>query len=92
MVPTDNFSKALERLRAWVAWQPLKQNALAKQLGCHNSVLSRVLSGERNPGLHFVLAVERESKGWPKGPIRPAEWPPVKRAPPTSTKKRRKAA
>lgn len=65
---------ATDRFRRWAAWTGESQQAIAARLGCHQSLVSRVLGGNRTAGLQFALAVERETAAWPEGPVIAAEW------------------
>jgi transcriptional regulator with XRE-family HTH domain len=70
--------RAQRRFRAWFEWLGVTQEELAKRLSCDQSHVSKLLSEERRPGLAIAAAIETESAGWPKGPIKVTEWSEVK--------------
>lgn len=60
---------ANELLRAWIKRQGFKtQRAAARFLGCHEMVLSSLLSATRYPGLATATAIEEKTgipaKSW----------------------------
>lgn len=67
--------RAHERVAAFVAWKGWTQAETAKQFGCHQTMISKVLRGKRKPGRVLAQSIENVTKGYPKGgAIRVAEW------------------
>lgn len=67
-------SAAHARFLDWFKTLDISISAMAERLGCDQSVISRLISGQRGIGLQLVLAIERESSSWERGPIKPGEW------------------
>lgn len=68
--------QAPERLSAFVKWVGWTDAELARRVGCHQSQISRLKSGERGIGIETAFALERVSREmhWPDGPLLASEW------------------
>lgn len=67
-------TNAHKLLCQWFASLGISKSDLAKRLGVHQSVVSRLIDGSRGVGLQLATAIERETANWEKGPIRPGDW------------------
>jgi len=66
------------RFGAWVEEQLAAgrtRTDLAHQLGCHPSLITRIVDGSRaNPTLRIVHAIETATANWVRGQIRTEDW------------------
>lgn len=67
-------------MRRYRASEGIKGAALAKTIGVSKSMLSYMEAGARMPSLAVAVRLERATRGWPEGPIRPSEWLPAEGA------------
>lgn len=62
------------KFRRWLIEQDLTLKDAGDLLGCSFSMVRMIGSGERRPGRALACAIERATRNWPLGPIRPEEW------------------
>lgn len=67
-------SSPVERLRAFADESGLSQEGLAELLGCAQSHVSRIFSGEKGVGLKLGSAIERATRAWRGGQIHASDW------------------
>lgn len=48
-----------EQLADWMQRRGFNQSEAARYFGCHRSLVSLLLNGDRTPGLESALAIER---------------------------------
>lgn len=65
---------ARERLAEFLSAMKWSQAQAASRFGCSQGLVSKILRGERAPGLALAFSIKGASLGWDKGPIRPCEW------------------
>lgn len=66
------------RLARFLTAKGWSQSELARQLpGVSRSHVCHWFARRRTPTLAQAVAIERVTRGWDEGPIRPAEWVPV---------------
>lgn len=62
----------------------LTQDAAALAIGSSQSLVSKLVTGDRQPGLHIAHAIERATSTWERGAIRTEEWDEAPHAPTVS--------
>lgn len=74
-------STAHERLARLVKGKGWTQEEAAVELDCHQTMVSRILSGKRKPGRTTAARIEEISADSPEGPIRVGDWDDNEEAP-----------
>lgn len=62
------------RFGEWVDWLEKSQAEVGDLIGCHQTMVARLMKGGRTPGLGLALRIQELSAEWPEGPIRASEW------------------
>ena len=65
---------ARERFSTWVNEVCGSQQLAADLLGNTQSAISKVMLGQRRPGLDLAVAIEKATIDWIDGPILAADW------------------
>lgn len=68
------FESARARLVRFITERGLSQAGVGEVLGCSQALISKIVRGERTPGLALAFKIERETEGWAEGPIRARDW------------------
>lgn len=63
-----------ERLIRFITDRGLSQAEAGELLGCSQGLVSKILRGDRKPGLALAFKIERATEGWSEGPIRAQDW------------------
>lgn len=62
------------KFRRWLVERGLTLKDAGEALGCSFAMVGHLARGQRRPGRALACAIERATRDWRLGPIRPEEW------------------